>query len=231
MDKDAPEALILAVPIPDGRLAWETSQSIRYNTSPSGLAVLTIHHERTNLVDARNWLANLALITKRTSKLEAARWFVLWVDDCSWWANGSVERLREALLHRASNDVIAGWSGDCREWADSSAMHSRGEPIQIPGDGEFGQVIQCASIGFQFTMHRLSLLELLGPRPFDLARSTSTETESFCQRVHDVGGRVFVHTGCPVAHVDPSTGLAYLPKMPTMRVIGNGLIYAFSEIR
>lgn len=214
---DAP-ALIILMPT-RGDVKIETVASL--HGALDGLPTWLVPGARKGVVQARNELAETALrIPPKAGVVPRYGWWVLWVDDDAFWRPKTILRMLDALKE-PDIDILAGWFTGRSAYAAPKA-YKADDTWPSPGAGgyEEGGIVEVARVGFHFVMHRLEVLQRVGPDPFFLLGTQERgEDLAFCARARDAGLRIWVHTGCPIAHVD-STGVAYLPGEGPMRVEG-----------
>jgi SEC-C motif len=210
-------ALVVLMPS-RGRVTTETLVSMGHL---DGLKALVMPVSRKGVVEARNELAKDCLrIPAKAGFIPKWGWFCLWVDDDAFWRPGTVLRLMKALAD-PQIDIVAGWFCGRSAHAGPKAYKADGAWPRpgVEGDCSDGDIVEVARVGFHFVLHRMEILEQLGDNPFSLDNGEPGEDLAFCKRARDAGKRIWVHTGCPVAHVDDD-GIAYLPGEGPMRVVG-----------
>jgi hypothetical protein len=205
-----------------GRVTIETVTCL---SRLDGVAAVMKTVSRQSAADARNALAAMAVQAPNLASFSPRMgWFVLWVDDDAWWRPGTVAQALTTLIqNKESIDVLAGWF--CSRTAGASpAVRKRGNTWPRPGaDCQFGDIVEIERSGFHFVMHPLSLLEKFTEAPFTIGADDHAEDYAFCRRARDLGARIWVHTGLPVAHIGDD-GSAYLPGEPAYRVVDGELL-------
>lgn len=220
---DSP-AIILCMPT-RGRPAVETMASMG---AVDGVPTIFLYCPRKGVIQARNELARDCLkIRDNPSFQPKLGWFVLWVDDDAFWQSGTFTKMLQGMSYRHI-DVLAGWFSGRAPLSRPKAAKLNGSSPTMDDHYE-GRIVEVATIGFHFVMHRAELLEELPENPFEPEGTSALgEDIAFCQRARAIGKRIFVHAGCPVAHIDDD-GTAYLPGEPPMRVMGGELVRRSSE--
>jgi len=179
------------------------------------------------VVEARNELAARAL----ASGAELA----LWLDDDAYPEAGSIERLLATMRAQPAIDMLAAFACDRRPFCSPNAFRLHGEryvalaerntpaPFAIPEWAprySIGDVVPVDACAFHCVLMRTTLLERLGADPFVLPRDARYgEDFEFCRRARAVGASLAVDTGAPVAHLEPESGLAFLPYKPPGRIV------------
>jgi hypothetical protein len=179
-----------------------------------GLAPHLFSVARKSVSDARNEIAR------------EARGFpdalLLWVDDDAWWAPGTIERMIELLGRLHEFDVVAGWFTARAPFFPPMAFREDDTPVTLEEGKTAPELIEVSLVGGHCLMHRVSLLAALSDDPFSIpAGSPDPEDFVFARRVRAAGGRIFVAPELPIAHIEASTGLAYLPNIAAGRIIDN----------
>lgn len=207
--------IVVCMPVRDS-LEPETEYAVRNHLPPC--RVLT---ERGLPVDvARNRLAKAA----RESDAE----HIVWIDSDMFFAADAVSNLIEVL-----DDADVAVAHFCVRMAYQRAVAYRGEvgaklkQLNLGIDYEIGNTVAIDSSGFGLVAHRRELLDRLGDDPFAVD-GNSYEDYAFFRRVRKIGGRVLMHTGIPVAHVEG--GEAFLPGLPTGRIT-NGRLEVIDDKR
>lgn len=79
-----------------------------------------------------------------------------------------------------------------------------------------GEVVSSDICGMDFTLIKTDIFKKLalpyfqtGPEMTDRGLWVYTEDAYFCRKVKEAGGRIGVHTGCRVGHLDTNTGMIY----------------------
>lgn len=174
--------------------------------------------------EARNFLAGAAI----ASQQQMGAMFALWVDDDAAWPQGTVERMLTFIKSHPECDLLAGWCSTRAPNMPPMAWRVRNNMNSFPKPGvdcKMGQVVEVESVAFHFVLHRIDLLKRLGENPFTLGpEADCSEDIAFCDRVRAAGGRIFVDTGSWVAHIEPTTGDAFLPMSPVLRMDDNGAV-------
>ncbi len=212
-----PPAIAVATPTRSG-LSRETAYALRYHFD--GLPKRTYRVVGKPVVEARNELCEQILRDRESGALDADHeWFVLWVDDDAWWPRGAVKDILDLAIKHADIDLIAGLY---------SARVANLGPIlefnELLRDSDYRacahgcDLLRIISCGGHFRIHRLSLLDKLGPKPFSIEKDGQYEDHIFCARIRAIGGELAVAQRVKVAHVDTDTGLAYLPFEPVQRI-------------
>ena len=179
------------------------------------------------VVEARNALAQRA----RASGAE----LTLWLDDDAYPEPGSIERLLAMLHARGDIDMLAAFACDRRPFCSPNAFALHDEryvalverdtpaPFSIPTWApryRIGEVVPVDACAFHCVLMRTALLARLGDEPFALPESAQHgEDFQFCRRARAVGASIAVETGAPVAHLEPESGLAFLPYKPPGRIV------------
>lgn len=207
-----------------GKVTIETVQSLqRLDGIPAVMRTVS----RMPVAQARNELAKMALrAVENASWVPSQGWHVLWIDDDAWWRPGTVAQALSTLVqNKESIDLLCGWFGP-RAANAGPAVRKRDDSWPRPGtDCQTGDVIEIHRCGFHFVLHRLGLLERVGENPFSTEGDDHAEDYAFCRRVRSIGGRIWVHTGLPIAHI-ADDGSAYLPGEPAQVVVGSELLKA-----
>lgn len=203
-----------------GAISIETHMALTSNVGvPHGL----FNVARKSVVEARN---ELALSVLEAVKADAApftpsEYFVLWIDDDAWFPAGTVRAFVDWLTRHPEADMLCGFFCDRRPHAPPTAFV--GSEIIAPYlEARQGEIQEITACGFHFVVHRASLLERVGPNPFDVvAGARVTEDIAFCDSARAAGARIFCATDAVVYHVDVETGLAYRPGSQAFRIRNN----------
>jgi len=209
-----------------GRPTIETLMAL---SNLDGLVTVLCPIARKGVVEARNDLAARALqISEQANFIPRLGWYALWIDDDAFWRPGAIARLLEAL-QTPGVDIAAGWFTGRSAYANPKAFYRDGTWPTPGKDCKDGDLVEIERAGFHFVMHRMSVLEKVGEKPFT-PEGTRQEGEdmAFCERARAAGLRLWVHTGVPVAHVDDD-GTAYVPGEGPLRVIGVQLAKAEAQ--
>lgn len=190
------------------------------------------------VVEARNELARHAF----ASGTELA----LWLDDDAYPEPGSIERLLATMRERRDLEMLAAFACDRRPFCSPNAFGLHGEryvalverntsaPFAIPEWAPryaIGDVVPVDACAFHCVLMRTTLLERLGADPFALPQDARYgEDFEFCRRARAVGARLAVDTGAPAAHLEPESGLAFLPYKPPGRIV-EGRFFAIPDSR
>lgn len=75
-------------------------------------------------------------------------------------------------------------------------------------------------------LQRASVLHRVGPKPFTPQTNETGEDFAFCDRAVAAGCNLVVATGCTVAHVDASTGPAFVPGARPGWIVNNRILLA-----
>lgn len=208
-----------------GQICYETYLALANNMDDVKHVLCTIG--RRPIVQARNELAAEAL---RFAKEHAEHeWFALWLDDDAWFTPGTVRTMVNAMRDVPSIDALFGNFCGRGPFANPVAYRKARDGNSFPREGvdcQHGDLIEIDEAGFHFVLMRTSLLERLGPNPFDIpadALPTDTEDFAFCRRAKKAGARLVVGMGLPIVHVDPRDGSAYFPGMPTAQMVENSV--------
>lgn len=222
-DKKSTAGIIILMPS-RGKPTIETLGSMGQT---DGLPTLVVpwRDRGAGIVKGRNELAATAKkIPDKAPFVPEGGWYVLWVDDDAFWRPGTILRMVFGLQN-PQVDVLGGWFTGRSPYAAPKAYRHDGSWPK-PGHEtkiQDGDIVEVASMGFHFVMHKLDVLEKLGPDPFEVKNQTEAgEDLAFCKRAREAGLRLWVHTGCPVAHIDDE-GVAYLPGEGPMIVSGTEL--------
>lgn len=186
------------------------------------------------VVPARNMLAQWAqTIDLDTLPFEPR--YLLWLDDDIFFTEKHVRIAIDILEENPTVDMVtAGYSNrEAYGRSNALAQHSYGKSI-APMSLTPGELAECSACGFGFVIMRRSLLDRVGPNPFDRLPITSpdeaplqdipgrmAEDYSFCKRVLGIGGKIVTERSLVVGHVDVADGLVYYPYLPPK--IANGL--------
>lgn len=220
----ASPAILVGMPT-RGNLSTETFTAFVANND--GYRLVPITSARLPVVEARNRIAAQMLATPNSCPwpVKPSEWFVLWVDSDAWWPPDTISTAVDLLKRHPGVDLLAGCF---------SLRESRSGVVALPKTNgrrirwERGELLECDQVGGHFLMHKLSLLDRVGPNPFDRI-GTLTEDNSFSERVRKVGGNVFLALGLTVAHVDQDSGWAFIPCEDACRVEGNRLVRTGEE--
>lgn len=224
--KQIPGPAIMALLPTRGRVTIETVFALsRFD----GIPHFKLPISRMGVTEARNSLAETALALPGVAEIDPkAGWYCLWIDDDAYWKPGTIALLLRALGANPQIDILAGWFSGRSTLSAPKATYADGtwpRPSQEGSTCEFGDIVEVDSIGFHFVLHKLDVLEKLGPKPFSPAEGPAalTEDAQFCANAKAKGLRIYTHTGAPVAHVDDE-GYAYLPGEPRMKISGGNLV-------
>ncbi len=204
-----------------GAIAVETVQSLS-RTDRLTIVLQTVARKPVDI--ARNELANLARTAAKSAPFTpSGGWFILWIDDDSWWRAGTLTQAIQSLYDHPEIDLLAGWFSP-RAANSCPAVRRIDGSWPRPGvNCQPGDIVEVERIGFHFALHRASLLDDLPSDPFVLDTVDEAEDFAFCRRARAAGKRIWVHTGLPVAHV-ADDGSAYLPGEPAFRILGAELL-------
>lgn len=221
------EFLAVLIPTRDGQLSWETHEALAWNSG--GIPMVNIVERRKPVVEARNSL------TEQCLGLRLPFRYVLWCDSDAWWPRGTLERMIQTLEQRADIDVLSAYSSDRMPLCCAGSFRMmNAHPVAIvsnvtqttfpvPDEVRFipNDVVEVDRVSFHFVMMRRSLLERLGPEPFNVPRSANYgEDFCFCERAQGAGAKIATDTAAWVAHVDIANGLAFLPHTRPGKING-----------
>jgi GT2 family glycosyltransferase len=203
-----------------GAVAVETVSCLMNPASWDGVRYIVQAQARLGVAEARNTLARNALLGCADAPWTPDEWFVLWIDDDSHWEPGTIRTALEILRKTPQVDILAGWFCVRNEFNGPAAFtritDDRSRPV--PANPTRPELFEVEAVGFHWVMHRLSVLERVGPRPFECIDGTS-EDFSFCSRARRAGLRTFTTNTLPIAHIEALAGFAYLPYMPKLRAL------------
>lgn len=181
------------------------------------------------VIDARNELAQTAL----RSDAE----YTLWLDDDAFFEPGTIERLLASLRMHPEIDMLGTYSCDRKPFCSPSSYISHdgalyplvenGMPatIQVPQWAPrftTGDVVPIDVCAFHGVLMRTSLLERVGPSPFNLEPNSGVgEDFNFCLRAKRIGAQLATDTGATVAHVDIENGFAFIPYRRPGKIVAN----------
>lgn len=180
--------------------------------------------------EARNMLAQMAR-DAAAQQLHGREAFVLWADDDAWWPRGTVARMVSVLRSRPDISILAGVSSVRLPFA--GILGSRG-----PQDPSFGitsydtadenGLCKVEALTLHFAMHRLTVFEKLGKQPFEVQNVyyAADDQNAFCFRARHAGLSMYLDFRSPVAHIEASTGFAFVPGGPPARIQNNQLFWA-----
>lgn len=169
---------------------------------------------------ARNELAARAL------SLDPRPEFIVWVDSDAFWFIGTFTRLALYLKCCRPLDMIVPIFGGRWPWGNSfqlTAGFDADEMAYVKSlkiSEDFSMWTPLTPIvfsGAHFMMHRTELLSAIGPNPWAMNRSHTSEDEALVQRVGGAGGRLYADRGTVVLHVRDD-GLAFAPHLPALRI-------------
>ncbi len=211
--------LIVAMPT-RGSVSVETLTA-RENNLPL-LPRITVTVPRRDVVAARNEIGKSILELMQQGAIDSGI-FVLWHDDDAWWPAGTVEQMIVTLRDNPTVDLLAASFGERIPFCKPGAFRKDFSDAVVPGvNCSLGDVVPVKTVGGHFLLHRAALLEKVGPDPFNVPSDHRfAEDMAFCKRIRDVGGTVAVATGIVVAHVEASTGLAFIPGARPGRIVDN----------
>jgi hypothetical protein len=209
-----------------GSVTAETLVALVNNTEGYELVLRTENRQPVDV--ARNRLAATALAVAADRALfdEGDDPFVFWIDSDAFFLPGTLTMLiRE--LQQGPYDLLAPLSGARVAGSSVQALRDVYDRSSSPAPGvdcERGEIVPVAMSTTHFLAHRASLLARVGPEPFGTGDAgDETEDFFFCRRVREAGGRIAVHTGVPVFHVDERNGAAYLPQFEPIAIVGSGI--------
>jgi hypothetical protein len=196
-----------------GAISIETALCIQSHLS--GCELLTTY--RLPVVTARNLLAQWAA----ESDADA----VLWLDDDIWFTKAHVDTALAILEENPGVDMVTGLYSNRCAFGVSNALEPNDYTKSIaPLALRPGEVKPVRHCGFGFVMMRRTLLDKVGPSPFDqLPIENIYETPlrdipgrmaedfSFCKRVWQHGAKLVTERSLVVGHVDVADGLMYFP--------------------
>lgn len=226
---DSP-AIVMLMPT-RGRVCIETLSA---TAATDKVPVVFAPAPRMKIIEARNHLAGAApMMPKHSPFVPKLGWFCLWVDDDAFWTNGTILRMLGGMA-QAKVDILAGWFCGRAERSAAKAFYHGGRSPRIGIDCSDNELVEIDRCGFHFVMHRLELLEELKAEYGDDLFSPGPVNEhgedvAFCRRARNLGKRIFVHTGCPIVHIDDD-GFGYLPNEPKLQVVG-GEIHKVESLR
>ena len=218
------DAVILLMPT-RGQICYETQTAIEQNMG--GVKFAKIMAARKPVIEARNQLAKKALEVARQNPFPFSprEWFALWVDDDAYFMPGSVSMMLQCMQELRSIDALFGKFGARVPYSKVHAWRKADDSESYPKEGidcGGGEVVDIERAGFHFVSMRMSLLERVGPNPFDIPTGSQIgEDFAFCDRAIAVGARLAVGMGMPIFHLDPADGSAFVPGMAQMLVDGN----------
>lgn len=209
-----------------GRVTIETVTALSHL---DGIPAVMRTASRMAVSDARNALAKMSLDVPVKARFSPkGGWYCLWVDDDAWWRRGSVLMALQTMVEHPEIDVLAGWFGPRSAYANPAMRNAQGSWPRPGIDCQLGDVVEIDRCGMHWAIHRLDLLERLSitqldGKVFSLAPGDEAEDYSFCRRVRESGGRIWAHTGIPVAHIGDD-GQAFVPGEAPYRVVDDELL-------
>ena len=225
--REGEPALIVCTPT-RGQPTFETLLALRHNMDDVRNVQTMV--ARRKVIEARNALADGALkaIADHHFEEEPSEWFVLWCDDDAWWPPSTIKTMLRFFSESPACDALFGKFGGRMPYSNIFAYKDpkvhKDCYIREGVNCNPGDVIEIAEAGFHFVMMRASLLEIVGPEPFNVPAGSDariTEDFAFCHRARAAGARLAVAIGMPIIHIDPRDGTAYTPGMPAMMMDGN----------
>lgn len=206
--------LILCMPS-RGRVTVETMVALAHL---DGFMCSLLPKPRLGIEQARNELAEAALRVSEHARFRPTMgWFVLWVDDDAFWKPGTILEMMKRI-NAPKTDIIAGYFSARAPYTACVAWYDTNDQVRPGVNCEEGELVEVDRVGFHFVLHKLEVLEKLGPNPFTIEGSGEKgEDLAFCRRARQAGLHIRVHTGCPVAHV-ADDGVCYLPGVGPHRV-------------
>jgi hypothetical protein len=210
-------ALVIAMPMRD-KMTRETELALKHNTPPHRLVTVT----GLPVDEARNELARQVLALNPVPKV------IVSIDDDAYWDRGAVEALTDTLNRLPEYAMVTAAYSPRLPGAPIAAWLSTDPKSQLapvlPGAPNYGKVIPIARCGLHAYAVRTDALRALGADPYAVAGAD--ESFSFCDRLIAKGFRIGCATAVPFAHCDVTTGLAFLPGAPPLK-IENGIARVF----
>ena len=218
-------AILLGLPT-RGAICTETFNALQAHHD--GFRMAPITSARMPVVEARNLIAAKMLEASKTCPWpqKPSEWFCVWVDSDAWWGPKTIAQAVAILTARPEIDLLAASFCTRVPFAPRMAWQSANDSESYPKPGidcEMRSLVEIEVCAFHFVLHRVDLLERVGPNPFE-PDGLCGEDIAFCRRVRSNGGRIFCAPGLIVAHVDPNDGAAYVPGDAALRVEGNRLV-------
>jgi len=212
-----------------------TIETLCAMAATDSIPLIVIPASRMGIIAARNELAKSApKFPNHAGFIPKLGWYALWVDDDAFWRNGTISRILKSHItteatHPGTEHIVAGWFTGRSAHAAAKAYRADGtqpKPGRID-DCDDGDVVEVDRVGFHFVLHRQSLITKMhteyGENLFSPEGTSELgEDTAFCRRARNMGARIWVDTGCPIAHIDDD-GVAYLPGEGPMRVVGSEL--------
>lgn len=226
------ELLAVLMPTRDGQMSIETHLALNSNSGP--MPMLNIVESRLPVVEARNSLAQKLLQAKR--EWQYVLNYALWIDSDAWWPPGTIARMLQIMAQRRDLDMLAASSSDRKPFCSGGQFvmhgglpmvlipHGTRAPIGMQSCPRYtpGEVVEIDATSFHFVLMRTSLLERVGPSPFNVPDTGFyAEDMQFCFRAKKAGAKVACDTGSIVAHIDIENGLAFIPNQRPGKVNGN----------
>lgn len=194
-----------------GAVCIETLHALLNNTD--GLAPQLLSAARKSVSEARNE------ITRKARNLSDA--LLLWVDDDAWWPPRTIARMIDLLARLRNLDIVAGWFTARSPFFPPMAF-CEDNPVALTAGKTVPELVEVSLVGGHCFIHHVSLLAALPDDPFSVPKNShEPEDFVFARRVRAAGGRIFVAPDLPVAHVEASTGRAYLPNLAAGRIVNN----------
>lgn len=208
-----------------GSVCAETVRALVNNGEGHRLLLRT--EDRLAVDVARNRLAKtaLALAADRRFFEAGSDPYVFWIDADAYFLPGTLTTMMHEL-DKGAFDLLAPLSGARATGSSVQALRDAGDTTSSPRPGidcKPGDIVPVAMATTHFLAHRASLLQRLGEDPFGGPHAPETDDFFFCRRVREIGGRIAVHTGIPVFHIDERNGAAYLPGFAPVAATGDGI--------
>lgn len=220
------DAVLVLMPT-RGTICYETHLALTNNLRGVKHGVCMV--ARKPVVEARNTLARYALEQAKANPFDFTprETFALWIDDDAWWVPETVPIMLKAMRELPALDALFGRFSTRLPYSSVIAFRDADDDNSFPKesvDCQPSEIVPIEDGGFHFVLMRISLLERIGPNPFDIpAGEQCSEDRAFCRRAVAIGAKLGVGMGFPIVHVDPKDGVGYLPGMPPMLVDGNAV--------
>ena len=170
------------------------------------------------IADARNALTRMVLDVAENDDT------ALWLDDDIYFEPPAIQLLIESLTD--SNQVIMANVPLRRPHAPPAAyLDDDHTPIPPEATG----LVQVHLLGFLLTAMKVGLLKRLPADPFTVASDRVTEDFSCCDRLRNLGAKLFVTMESKAGHIDGRNGHIYYSYRPPMQLVNGQLIESTKE--
>lgn len=192
-----PQKIVICMPIRD-RMEPETEFALQNNV---GFEYELLTEVGLPVDEARNRLTERALASGANR--------IVWADADAFWVRGCLERLLSWTAD--TSKAVATVHGRRVHFSSVNAWQSLdlSRPIGFAAIRATNGIVPCHFIGAHVLACSRALLERLGPNPWGVRDTDSSEDFAFARRIHETGCALVLDTRAWTFHVED--GIMYVP--------------------